>query len=169
MDEFKALQNESEYDLQENADNPSSKDEPHESNTGNEPSAGNQVVPKISVTKAFNNEMEQYLFGYGENYGQSSSTNIETDKDVLYDDHNSVEVHTSLDSSQSEALSDDDKPVDMHLPKEVESVYDQVQRFHSSIEQNEQSTQQVCSQYYDHVNYYAHAILSTGTTKEMVQ
>lgn len=137
VDEFRILENESEYDVQE------------ETNTTVNPSSAvgseSTPLPKMSVSKAFNTEMEHYLFGYGENYGQlSSSSNILPDGshdhskvDVAYDDLNSVEVQTSLDSSQSGSHFDDHISRDVQLPVEVESVFDQVQRFHSSMEQDE--------------------------------
>lgn len=103
-------------------------------------------VPRISVSKALNHDMEHYLFGYGENYGHLSSSNILPDEAQkgVESDLNSIEVHTSLDSSQSELEhSDHQAPVEMQLPIEVESVFDQVQRFHSSMEQDEIPTHKV--------------------------
>ena len=137
MDEFRILENENEYDMQDNS-------EPKEDRHVSSP------VPKISVTKALNDDMEHYLFGYGENYGQLSSSNILPDElqtqRRVESDLNSIEVHTSLDSSQSELEHNDHQaPMEMQLPTEVESVFDQVQRFHSSMEQNEFSTHKVSS------------------------
>lgn len=142
VDEFCLLENESEYDTHEDASlevNPTLRNE-------------STATPKISVTRAFNNEMEHYLFGYGENYGQLSTSNILPDEShgdrkakPAYDDLNSVEVHTSLDSSQSDIHTNDHEHADMQLPTEVESVFDQVQRFHSSMEEDEKSTRKVSS------------------------
>ena len=140
VDEFRTLENESQYNLQENTNIPSD---------ANADSKAPPLLPRISVTKAFNNEMEQYLYGYGENYGQLSSPDLLTDGGLNqsgHDDLHSVEVHTSLNSSQSGLDIGNDKPVDMNLPREVESVYDQVQRFHSSMEQEEKTTHKVSFQ-----------------------
>lgn len=169
VDEFRMLENESEYDIQQ----PKHNTEAEEHEVNNVSSAG----PKISVSKAFNNEMEHYLFGYGENYGELSSSHILPDESVdtqrrvesVHDDINSVEVHTSLDSSQSAEHIDNHAPIEMKLPVEVESVFDQVQRFHSSMEQNEISTHKVSSKPWT-FRAVLIVLLSdlSGTTKEMV-
>lgn len=101
-------------------------------------------LPKISVSRAFDNEIEQYLFGYGENYGKLSSPAVESPMaQQSYDDLNSVEVNTSLDTSQTKEDTDSD---DLQLPREVESIHDQIQRFQASIEQNKEPAQKVSQQ-----------------------
>jgi hypothetical protein len=123
VDEFRTFENESEYDMKENE------------------TAEHHALPRISVSKAFDDDMQHYLVGYGENYGQLSASHILPDetrapqREPIYDDLNSVEVHTSLGSSQSEEQADEHEPVAMQLP--VESVFDQVQRFRSSMKQDE--------------------------------
>ncbi len=104
-------------------------------------------LPKISVTTSLNGEMEQYLFGYGEDYGGPSSVNIlpgsrRKAKENGNDDINSVEVQTSLDSSANE-YTDDDMTADTKLPTEKESVFDQVQRLQASIEQHDMPNKKV--------------------------
>lgn len=152
MDEFRILENESQYNLQENADytsNASADDNLHVSQS--KPSAS-PPLPRINVTKALNqDEFDQYLFGYGEDYGGQSGElpqrkSAEGRNDLTgndWDDMNSVDVHTSLESSQSDTHSGSNKATHRALPMEVESIYDQVQRFHLSMENNEKPTSKV--------------------------
>ena len=125
VDEFQTLENADEFE-----DTP--------------PNNGSTPLPTISVSRAFDNEIEQYLFGYGENYGTLSSPDVESPRaQQNYDDLNSVEVNTSLDTSQSKEDTDSD---DLQLPREVESIHDQIQRFQASIEQNKEPAQKVSQQ-----------------------
>lgn len=96
-------------------------------------------IPRLSVSNHFNNEIQQYLYGYGDNYGEQSSNDLEqadnkTKQRFKEIDMNSVEVLTSLNSSQSDGHDDDSMGEDPQLPMEVESLLDGVQRMHSSLE-----------------------------------
>lgn len=113
---------------------------------------------KVTPTTFFNNDMDQYLVGYGENYGESS-TNIQENsgtghravdrKDDLiessHEDVNSTAVLTSLGSSHGDELDviSRDGGNTMNLPTEVESLSDQVQRLHDSIQAQEIVTDKV--------------------------
>lgn len=101
--------------------------------------------------------MEQYLIGYGENYGALSSTNIlhqaeklepDPSQDSKFEvevnsDVNSVAVHTSLGSSHTDIGNLDHDTINLQLPSEVESISDQVRRLHLSIEAHDSISQVV--------------------------
>ena len=94
-------------------------------------------IPKLRVSESFDTEMEQYLFGYGDDYGQLSSANIierPLEENKAANAHDSIEVHTSLGSSHSSLPIDDTNTPGLQLPIEEESILDQVNRFHSSME-----------------------------------
>ena len=151
MDEFRILESDSQYDLQGSIEHTTNAGIPSPDDSLRVPQSKPSTstpVPRISVTKALNqDEFDQYLLGYGENYGAQSGElpqsgmpegrNNPTGNN--WDDMNSVDVHTSLGSSQSDLdqHSDSNKATHRELPMEIESIYDQVQRFHLSMESNE--------------------------------
>ena len=151
VDEIHISDSDSDFDMKMSTDmksHSSTKEFGHQTKT----TAGHYStqLPKIRVSASFNDEMEQYLFGYGEDYGGPSSVNIisssqqESKENKSESDINSVEVQTSLDSSINE-LPGDDAITDSKLPSEKESVFDQVQRLQASIEQHDNLTKKVCT------------------------
>lgn len=161
MDEIHISDDESEYQLHERSKHLdiSHADTSIAEENSNIPSivlsgepTSNTQLRKLSVS---NSEMEQYLFGYGENYGQLSSDSIlEESKskskvmpagNANDDDINSVGVLTSLGSSQSDLHRNDEIAIDIQLPTELESLTDQVRRLRTSIEKQEKTTNKVSS------------------------
>ena len=115
------------------------------------PLDSNTQLPKMS---RFSTDMEQYLFGYGEDYGQLSSANIIVEEPQSKnnldktEDTNSIEVLTSLGSTHSHPHDDtDDITLDVHLPTEEESVSEQVKRFQSSMEQENITNHVMCNEH----------------------
>ena len=103
---------------------------------------------KKYVKSNFSDDMEQYLIGYGEDYGQVSSSNLLGDQEPhnktdvnIDDDVDSVAVLTSLGSSQTDAHNSVAK--NDSLPTEIESVSDQVRRLHMSIEAHKNTSPKV--------------------------
>lgn len=103
-------------------------------------------IPRLRVSSSFDTEMEQYLFGYGDDYGQLSSANTlerPLEESKAENACDSIEVHTSLGSSRSSLPMDDTNTPGLQLPTEEESILDQVNRFHSSME--DEPTTKVCT------------------------
>ena len=115
------------------------------------------TVESGSSTTSTNNqlsgEIEQYLEGYGgDDYGALSSTSIEKSpskvrtssktrnphKDSSHaEEFNSVDVHTSLGSSNDKISHEDVDKATLELPSDEESVSDQIQRFQLSIQEKD--------------------------------
>ncbi len=113
---------------------------------------GKKTIPDIILTTELSSEhekedadssfkdMEQYLVGYGDNYGQSSTRMPESIMPKLpgndSDEDNSIKVHTSLNSSHSDVFTSDieDSKAQI-LPTAVESFTDQIERLQMSIKE----------------------------------
>ena len=113
--------------------------------------------PRARLSNSFDAELDQYLFGYGDDYGQLSSANVlDQRKSKIMEDEgvrDSVEVNTSLGSENSDAQADHHS--DPQLPSEEESVLDQVKRFHSSMEEDT-PPHNVCIMHVDGPIFSAH-------------
>ena len=122
------------------------------------------AIPKITITNessstltestsSTNNpisgDIEQYLEGYGgDDYGALSSTNIAKSPSKVRtrkkrhqetEDVNSVEVHTSLGSSEEKASLENLDKLELGLPSDEESISDQIKRFQLSIKEKEEA------------------------------